>query len=251
MSNKNSDYTESWLVRLWVFLLRTAEKVSVFYVLRKCMLKEGASNEKKRLFVDIWLAFNTVLALVFVLIGYMDTVNIIVKYGFIIYGSLRIFEILIYQLNVMLVHPYNAPEYTLNSYRRMTIALIHNFFEIIFWFAGTYLTFHFMENINPGDAIYRSFTHMVTYNLTIESNKWSILALVVLQSQALLGVFMTVISFARFISLFPQPKSMNNSEQQGEKNSNEVIVVKESKEMSDIKKELEEIKKLLQKNSEI
>lgn len=135
--------------------------------------------------------------------------GIFVKSIFVIYGSLRIFEIFIYQLNVLLVQPYKGVVCFFNSYRRMTIALIHNFFEIVFWFAGTYLTFQFIQGITPGDAIYRSFTHMVTYSLEIDKSKWSYITLAVLQSQTLMGVFMTVISLVRFLSLFPQPKSMN------------------------------------------
>ncbi|MEK5230806.1 hypothetical protein MHB42_03445 [Lysinibacillus sp. FSL K6-0232] len=232
--NQNNYYTESTLVKWWTNTLKFLEKISLFYLVRTFIIKD-ANNEKKRLFVDMWLIAHTLLPIIFVAINYIDNVNIIVKYCFVAYGSLRIFEILIYQLNVMLVHPYETRNFMLNGYRRMTIALIHNFFEIVFWFAGTYLTFHFINDITPMDAVYHSFTHMVTYSLSIDSNKWSIFTLVVIQSQALMGVFMTLISLARFISLFPQPKSMDEKENQEDS----------SKELADIKKELEEIKKLL------
>lgn len=89
------------------------------------------------------------------------------------------------------------------------------------------------------DAVYHSCTHMVTYSLSIDSNKWSIFTLVVIQGQALMSVFMTLISLARFISLFPQPKSMDEKENQEDS----------SKELADIKKELEEIKKLLREKN--
>ncbi|GEM_PF-822242 len=232
--DENSNYKRSLLVEIWVSILGFLKKISVFTIVEKCILEKITQQEKQR-FIDIWVITHTFLAFTFVVISYVDNVNIIVKYCFVAYGSLRIFEILIYQLNVMLVNPYETTNYKLNSYRRMTIALIHNFFEIVFWFAGTYLTFQFINDMTPGDAIYHSFTHMVTYSLTIDSNKWSIFTLIVLQSQALMGVFMTLISLARFISLFPQPKSMDENENNDDK----------SEELADIKKELKEIKKLL------
>ncbi|MCH7320653.1 hypothetical protein LZ480_02030 [Solibacillus sp. MA9] len=229
---------ESLLVKGWVAGLKLLEKISFFYILRNCIFN-NKSDEVNRNFIDFWILLNMFIAFGFIFISDNDNINNIVKYLFVIYGSSRIFEILIYQLNVMLVHPYKGEVYSLNSYRRMTIALIHNFFEIVFWFAGTYLTFQFIQGITPGDAIYHSFTHMVTYSLDIDKGKWSSIALVVLQSQALMGVFMTVISLSRFISLFPQPKSMNELE------NLDYGTVIEGQELMDIKKELEEIKKMM------
>lgn len=222
-----------YLVNSWVVILRFLEKVSVFYVVRNYIIPKYAKQNGR--FVDHWLLFHTILSFVFLWISSLDSISSIVKYGFVIYGSLRIFEIFIYQLNVMLVHPFQSNNYTLIGYRRMTIALIHNFFEIVFWFAGTYITFQFIDGIDPWYAIYHSFTHMVTYSLTIDNNQWAKIGLVVLQGQALVGVFMTVISLARFISLFPQPKSTDENE-----NSDEV-------DLKSIKKDLEEIKEFISK----
>jgi len=96
----------------------------------------------------------------------------------------------------------------------MTIALIHNFFEIVFWFAGTYVTLHFLTKTDTTTAVYRSFTHMVTYTMDIDDKKWSVFSVFILQFQGLIGVFMTVLSLARFISLFPQPGSQDEKEQE-------------------------------------
>lgn len=248
MGKTKDEMKESFLVRGWVMTLNALEKVSLFYILSKFVFVskpqvdpelEKKRIEKRRRFVDSWLVFHTLLALSFIFVSNNDNVSVLIKYLFVIYGSLRIFEILIYQLNVMLVHPYKGNvDYSLISYRRMTIALIHNFFEIVFWFAGTYITFQFIQGITPVNAIYQSFTHMVTYNLDIDKNKWSYITLIVLQSQALMGVFMTVISLSRFISLFLQPKSMNKQE------SNEYSSRK-AEELKDIKQELKEIKRLI------
>lgn len=223
---------EPYLVAMWTAILKFLEKISVFYIVRNYILPNYTTRNYR--FVDNWLVFHTLLSILFVVISYMDSVSIGIKYILVGYGSLRIFEIFIYQLNVLLVHPYQTTSYTLHSYRRMTIALIHNFFEIVFWFAGTYITFQFINGIDPGYAVYHSFTHMVTYSLDIDSKQWPLLALIVLQGQALVGVFMTVISLARFISLFPQPQSTDSNEQHVD-----------GFEYSELKKDLDEIKEHL------
>lgn len=208
---------ESYIVALWSTILKTLEKFSVFYFIRKYVFPSYTRGNYR--IIDTWLIGHTILSIIYVLCANSETVPSIIKYILLIYGSLRVFEIFIYQLNVILVHPYNNSNYSLYSYRRMTIALIHNFFEIVFWFAGTYLILHFISE--PESAIYNSFTHMVSYSMSID--EWSSIAFIILQFQALIGVFMTVLSLARFISLFPQPRSMDEKEQEANDHRYETI----------------------------
>lgn len=196
---------DSFIVPLWSFVLKILEKISLFYVIRNYILPNYTKGNYR--FVDFWLIFHTILSIVYLFCAYSKSVPTSIKYFLLVYGALRVFEIFIYQLNVILVHPYNSNNYSLYSYRRMTISLIHNFFEIIFWFAGTYLVMHFMSN--PEEAIYNSFIHMTAFSGEVED--W--VTFIILQFQALIGLFMTILSFARFISLFPQPKSMDEKEQ--------------------------------------
>lgn len=204
--------TEPFLVKLWTSVLQLLEKLSVFYVIRTYIAPEKTKGNHR--FVDIWLLVHTALAVIYVVIAGIEQVPSWLKYMFLVYSCLRMFEILIYQLNVILVHPYNTKNYSLNSYRRMTIALLHNFFEIIFWFAGTFITLQFISDVTVPLAVYTSFTHMVTYSMELEESKWSVFAILILLFQAIIGVFMTVLSLARFISLFPQPMSMDPAEQE-------------------------------------
>lgn len=201
-----------FLVELWSNTLKFLEKISVFYLIRNVLMPNYTKGNYR--FVDSWLLFHTFLALIYVVIANVDVVPVWIKYTLLIYGCLRMFEILIYQLNVILVHPYNNANYSLNSYRRMTIALIHNFFEIIFWFAGTFITLQFITDSTVPLAVYTSFTHMVTYSMELDDKKWSMVAVFILQFQALIGVFMTILSLARFVSLFPQPASQDPKEQE-------------------------------------
>ena len=165
--------------------------------------------------VDFWVVFNNVLALIFVFLSPVS-VPIWLKYILLIYSAIRVFEIFIYQMNVIFVHPNNGSfrKYALRSYRRMTIMLIHNFFEIVCWFAGTYMLLKFMQDPNASIALNLSFLQMITYNVNIAGEKPNLLPRIILQLQAIIGVFMTVLSFARFTSLLPKPHTMDELEKE-------------------------------------
>lgn len=108
-------------------------------------------------------------------------------------------------MNVIFVRPYKEKFDALRSYRRMTITLIHNFLKIICWSAGTYMLLKFIQNPNTSIALNLSFLQMITYNVNIAGEKTDLLPRIILQLQAIIGVFMTVLSFARFTSLLPKP----------------------------------------------
>lgn len=112
------------------------------------------------------------------------------------------------------MHPYQDREqvYQLTSYRRMTVLLIHNFFEILFWFAGSYLFFQLLQEQTPTFALTQSFLQMITYNILLDENKTTLLSVCLLQIQAIIGVFMTILSLAHFASLLPKPESKNHRE---------------------------------------
>lgn len=249
--HRKDDMKAPFLVDLWTWTLQKLEMLSVFYIIRNVLFPEFTKRNFR--FVDSWLFGHTLLALLYVCIANLEWIPIAVKYALLIYGCLRMFEILIYQLNVILVHPYNTVNYTLNSYRRMTIALIHNFIEIIFWFAGTFITLQFITDSTVPLAVYTSFTHMVTYSMELDDSKWTMLTIVLLQFQAAIGVFMTVLSLARFVSLFPQPASTDLKEQEANevrhaKLMEEICLLKiavdsNSKQISANKEEIEQIQK--------
>lgn len=222
MTNK-----KPFLVELWTGALQFLEKISLFYIIRNFLLKDYTKGNYR--FVDRWIVLHTILAIFYVVLAGMEAVPNWLKYTLLIYGCLRMFEILIYQLNVILVHPYNNANYSLSSYRRMTIALIHNFFEIIFWFAGTFMTLQFITDATVPMALYTSFIHMVTYSMELDESKWSFIAVLVLQFQALIGVFMTVLSLARFISLFPQPASTDPHEQEANEQRHQHLMLQLAK----------------------
>lgn len=217
MANEKQ-HSESFLVGMWERIFTFFEAISIFYWIRKLFPK----LRKKYWFVDAWVLGNLIFAFLSIfIISYLPMPRWLVLI-IVAYGGLRVFEIFIYQMNVLLIHPFKGNKvspYTLYSYRRMIVALIHNFFEIIFWFAATYVALEFtfehsLEQFNPIMVVYYSFIAMVSYTTHIEKGSWTLLATAVLHLQAIIGLFMTVISLARFVAFFPKPETMDQRERE-------------------------------------
>lgn len=134
------------------------------------------------------------------------------------YGCIRVFEITVYQVNVLLFDQFKNPaSYKLKSYRRMVILLLHNYVEIILWYATTYtiLAFNFdlFEQKDSLTSIFLfSFKTMVTFGTDVA--KLSNLGHFFVFTQAIIGLFMTLICLARFIGLLPKPDTMDTDEKE-------------------------------------
>ena len=222
---ENVSRKQPFIEDLWEKGLVFLEKFTLFYLMRTVIpdLKVAGHPLFPRLkkyfsgnyfFVDFWVLMNTILSIVSVFIMSASSVPLWMKYALIIYGFTRVFEIFIYQMNVIFVHPYRnkGKRYYLRGYRRMTILLLHNFAEIIFWFAGTYLVTKMLVDENPVIAISQSFIQMLTYSFSLSDDKLPLLALFIMQAQAVIGVFMTILTLARFTSLFPKPETLDARE---------------------------------------
>lgn len=102
-------------------------------------------------FPEKWVLLNSTLSFISILsIRYLEytTLNKII----IFYASIRIFEIIIFQINVLLFHPYknmyiqHKNSYKLQNPYRSVILLLQNLIEIIFWF--TSISSFFSNNNN-------------------------------------------------------------------------------------------------------
>src|SRR5206468_2499479 len=60
-----------------------------------------------------------------------------------VYGGLRVFEVVVTQTNVLLFDEWRARRrgvsYALRGYRRILILLLHNYAEVVFWFVAALL----------------------------------------------------------------------------------------------------------------
>ncbi len=207
----------SFIVDFWSRIFAGLSRLSVFGLLSR--LFPGAMTART---VDLWVLGHLVLALLAVALVAMLGPDHLVSMALVFYGLLRVFEIAVYQINVLLFDEYRAVKmgrrYAITGYRRMIVLLLHNYAEVIFWLACTYtlLADEFVHKWEGGaqtmlGAVYSSFITMTTFgefDLLPRSN----MAAVILLFHSAVGLFMTLLSLARFISLIPEPETRDTIE---------------------------------------
>jgi hypothetical protein len=207
----------SFIVDFWETIFRYLGKVSVFNLVRRIF-----PSTKTGLFSECWALAHVFLAILSVpAVIYIKNDHI--GFAIAIYALLRVFEVVVYQMNVLLFDEYRSTKsgvkYALHGYRRIIILLIQNYFEIIFWFSAQYVFFHHLFKFTVSGshesilgAVYTSFVVMTSfgfYNVT----PLGVMAYSLVIGQAMIGLFMTLLSLARFIALIPTPDSMDETEQ--------------------------------------
>jgi len=170
--------------------------------------------------VEIWLLSNLLGSILCSLISSAENIlwwEIVI----LIYAGIRVVEIVIYQINVVFFDEYRArsagSEYHLESYRRIAILLLFNYFEILFWFALFYRNF---ESAFNGRKVHlNSFVGSLYYSLVTMSTlgygditPTKTFGKILIIIQTLIGVFMALVVIARFISFIPKPETAEESE---------------------------------------
>lgn len=167
--------------------------------------------------MDIWVLSNLFLSIGSVFL--IELVNLkILNFILIGYGFLRVFEIIVYQVNVLLFDEYRAriqgKEYKIRGYRRMIVNLFTNFGEITFWFASSYAVFLTSiadSHLSVPRLIFDSFSTITTFGISDLKIKDGT-GLFILWFQSIAGLLMTLISISRFIGLLPKIESMDEYE---------------------------------------
>jgi hypothetical protein len=99
----------------------------------------------------------------------------------------------------------------------MVILLMHNYFEVIFWFASAHHLLHHWQWLElSGDGILSSLREALTLMVSFSFQGGAAvtqMGQLVLLFQAAIGVLMTLIMLARFISILPTPETMDEFEQ--------------------------------------
>jgi hypothetical protein len=204
----------SFIVELWAKVFALLAKISLFHWVSK--LGKPASYW----FVDAWVLGHTLLAgLLIWLVPKLDTSWFTTVA--IAYGAARCFEMLVYHVNVLLFDEYRnrkaGKEYKVRGYRRLVLLLLHNFLELIFWFALFYrmMTAEMLpEPINPdsvSSSINFSFVIMTSFGLPGMQPNTSFAQAVVL-AESMIGLFLAVMILARFMGMLPSPQSKDPHE---------------------------------------
>lgn len=228
---------KSFIVEFWSKILNVLEKISLFYVIRWAVRKKFSATSKIYHFVEsyygfveLWVLGNLILSIVLLLICSAPNLH----WGEAIaigWGGLRVWEVIIYQINVLLFAQYRARKeehrlrklgityvpYALRGYRRIVILLLHNYVEIIFWFALFYRNLDWAFDTSGvalnsfRGALNFSFVRMTTFGYTTIFPR-EILADVATLIHSGIGLFMALLILARFISFLPRPKTLDEFE---------------------------------------
>jgi len=207
---------KSFIVEFWSQIFNGLEKISLFWVVRKLFPRIKESYR----YVECWVLGHLILSIGFLLI--YSALNLhwgeVVAVG---WGVIRVFEVFIYQINVLLFNEYRAKKagkpYAVRGYRRIVILLLHNYVEIIFWFALFYRYWDWAFETGKAslssffDSLNFSFVTMTTFGYTtiLPKETWGNILTI---TQSAIGLFMALLILARFISLIPKPKTLDESE---------------------------------------
>lgn len=205
----------SFIVDLWSDIFKIFSWISPFKLVLFFLPK--LRGETKYIggykFTDAWVLGHLLLSFILYVIS-IPSQLLLFKQIAVLYGSIRLFEIVVYQINILFFGSHRADKrgetYFIRGYPRLNILLLHNFFEIVLWFALFYnvysSTYVFQNTMISPFLIYLklSFVMMTTYgyvNITSLTNFGYILT----QIQSLIGMFITILMISRFISYMPKP----------------------------------------------
>lgn len=214
------------------------ERVSVFYwvrVLGEKIHKKFGKNTNQKAFVkepifpEIWLVGNVILAiLVERTAQYIRSEWLL--WIILIYSLERIFEMFIYQVNVLFFHRMTpvffevdqpvtngekkdkssvavAGEYKITSYTRTVIMLLLNMFEYVLQFAAAFSIASTLMG-EPGIRVgivgsFEIFMNMVNSEELFKNN-----ILTFAYVETIIGMFMNLVCLARFIGILPEVKEV-------------------------------------------
>lgn len=198
---KNINIEDGFIVELSDFIFGILEKLSIFNVIRKL------SNKISYKFVDLWVVGNLIAAILSSIFVY----NLSIEYKGIIlivliYSILRVFEVIIYQINVLLFHPYRAQKegkkYKIKSVTRMVIASIiilngdnpysSTWVEIV---RSNILCIATLDGSSVKEAVNSYYKYLSS----------------LVFCEIISGMIMTIISLARFIGALPGADSRDGS----------------------------------------
>ena len=207
---------KSFIVETWSKIFSVLRWISPFQVIRTFI---PATKGNYR-FVDGWVLGNLLFSIGLLCICSAPNLRWweVIAIG---YGSIRVFEVFIYQTNVLLFDEYRARKagktYAVRGFLRIVILLLHNYAEIIFWFALFYRNFD--SAFETSGIVFNSFFvslnfsffTMTTFSHTTISPIHTVGSILVF-IHSIIGLFMALLILSRFISLIPTPETLDEFE---------------------------------------
>ena len=170
--------------------------------------------------VEVWVLANFVLSIVLLTTCSAPNVRWW-EWVAIVWGIARVYDVLIYEINVLLFDQYRCvkagKDYAVRSYRRTAVTLLLNYFEIIFWFALFYRNVDWAFETGKASlnlfptALHFSLVTMTGFgNTSISPTK--ILGYALTSTHMVAGLVMALLVLASFISWLPKPKTKDELE---------------------------------------
>ena len=207
---------KTFIVEFWSRVFGTLRWISVLQIIRTIFPKlRGRPGP-----IELWVLGNLLLSFMLLLLSMAPGIQWW-EWVVVLWGAVRIFEIIIYQINVLLFDAYRANtegrRYALHSYRRLVILSLHNYIEIILWFAIFYRNSDWAFKGDQLDvdsflgSLKLSFVTMTAFGETGILPATTLGELLTL-FQSGIGLFMVLLIIARFIGLMPAPGTLDASE---------------------------------------
>ncbi len=210
--------TKTYILDLWIAIIRLLGWVSPFQLINKILRKSGITISHS--FVDTWVLSNLILSFLALLLFTIFSCSWI-RWAFIIWASLRVLELVIYQFSILLVDQYESSKYALAGYRRILVLSLMNYVEILFWFAFFYRNWsslfkddYYVLATSVG-SIYYSLVTMSTLGYG-EVHPLSNLTRILVTLQLAISIILLVLIVSRIISYLPKPPSMDRGENKKE-----------------------------------
>lgn len=203
-------------------LLRFLNRFSPFeYILRGF---KDLNKERTGGLTELWVLSNLLVAILLVTL-LPNSLSSLLRWAVITYAGIRMLEIVSFQAYTQLYGGYRKKtprlHYELLSYRRSIFLAVLLYLEILIWFAVLYrlnaaaFATDGMALSQPLKALYYSTVTMTTLGYgDVHAQRQVGFCLVT--TQALIGVFMTVLIFARIVTYLPRPNTADTVER-GEK----------------------------------
>lgn len=207
--NRKNPRSEGLVVDLNERLFFYLGKISFFSIIRKNKKIKDMHN-----FVDFWVIGNLIISIIlsFLVVKFFNR-KLILLLSF-SYAAIRVFEIVIYQVNVNLFDLYRSKlknqDYKIKSPTRTVVLLLHNYIEIVFWYTIMIVSIVKLSNCQIVESykfyIQSSFLCLTTFNhdlvANISNTQYSLLSRIAI-FEVVSGLIMTIISLANFIGKLP------------------------------------------------
>lgn len=204
---------KSFIVGFWSQIFKYLGLISLLWVINKFV----KSARDSHIFIDAWVLGHFGLSIIiFLFYSFLDIPG---EVAFVIYGFIRVFELFIYQVNVILFNKYRAERakkpFGDLDFRRSVILIFLSFIETIFWFALAYNCFNWMLDSSASNVInpllYLSFSinTMTTFGHTTFSPS-GLLGYLVTIIQSAIGLIMILLILAPFISLLTESRKQSS-----------------------------------------